>query len=532
MRLGLAVVPFAALALAFGLYVPAPPDPGGVAHLVILHTNDMHGQALPLRGAAGPRGGLVALAAAIERERSAARRDGIEPILVDAGDLWVGPPEGERTEGRLVVDCMNELHYDAVEVGNHEFDHGPEKVAALAERARFPLLGANVKEIATGRLPAWLHESATVARDGVTVRFVGLLTSHVHEVTVEGALAGLDVEDEVSATTSVLREAAPGDLTILVTHCGHVRDQELARRFHGAIAAIVGGHTHVALAPALRVPEDSPDPVLVVQTGARTENLGRMDLLVERGTHRVLRADDRLIPVRPDAGETPQGGPPGGDRPGPVGRVEALVGAEAKECDRIFGAKVGSLDEALHAPGHGRTSKLGSLICDVVRRASGADLAFTNQGGLRADLPGGTVLWRNLREVDPFGNTLVILRFPGSELRELLEEMCAVDPLESSGLELRWDSRRPVGSRIVSVRVGGEPLDEKKTYTVATNNFLAGGGDRYTYFKRGHFAVHPTDPEDHRPVEIRNLVRAYFEKTGTVTTASLASRIVDVAKER
>ncbi len=495
-------------------FLVSPPLP---VHVVILHTNDMHGQALPITRGKDLRGGFAALAAAIERERAEVKREGADCLLVDAGDMWVGPPEGSRTQGEFVSGVMNKMGYDLAEVGNHEFDKGPKKVEELSRWVHFPLLGTNVKETATGRVPPYLHASITKqTAHGVTFRFVGLLTSHVREVTVEGATAGLDIEDESAAVAEALEVRHPGELVILVTHCGHEVDRELAVRFQDRIVAIVGGHTHKALDPPILVPEITPGvsppgdaaPVIVVQTGWRTENLGRLDLTIERG--RVVEARERLIPVLPKDGEDPA--------------IKALVDEEARQCNLLLGVKVGSIAKTLDR-GHGAPSPLGSVTCDALREGAGTDLAFANPHGLRADLQKGDVLLRNLYEVDPFGNTLVKMTFTGAELRALLEEMCAVAPLESSGLELRFDSKRSEGARIVSVLVGGAPLDERRTYTLATNNFLAGGGDRYTSFKKGQ---HPTNGG-----EVREIVRAYFEKHKEVLAPpSYETRIVDSAKAR
>src|SRR5581483_9966662 len=239
-------------------------------------------------------------------------------------------------------------------------------------------------------------------------RFVGLLTSKIREVTTPNATEGLRVEEEEQALAETLRECPPGEVTIVLSHCGHFVDKELAIRFHGALDVIVGGHTHTALVPAWHVPEGAADPVLIVQTGSRTENLGRIDLDVDRATHRVLHAEGRLIPIVPDEVDP---------------EVEKLVAAEAAECDKVLGVKVASIERPLVRV-HGGASNLGSVICDAVRDAEKTDLVFANPRGLRADIQAGDVLLRHLHEVDPFENTIVRMTFTGRELRALLEEMC------------------------------------------------------------------------------------------------------------
>jgi 2',3'-cyclic-nucleotide 2'-phosphodiesterase (5'-nucleotidase family) len=488
------------------------PAPSGVAHIVILHTNDMHGQARPLGKGDKARGGFAALAGAIARERAAVRKANLpDPLLVDAGDLWVGPAEGTRTEGAFVVSIMNELHYDLSEVGNHEFDHGFGPIERLARLARFPLLGGNVREKATGRLPSCLRATVVKRVDGVSLRFLGLLTSHVRDVTVASATRGLDFEAEEKTVARELDHGGSYGATILVTHCGDDVDRELANRFHGRIAAIVGGHSHRAIDPAWHVPEGAPDAVLVAQTGAKTVNLGRIDLEIDRATGRVVRSEGRLIPVRPADGEDP--------------KVRALVDAECAEVDRTLGVKIGSLTETLDRKGHG-SSTLGNFVTDIMREAGGADVAFTNRQGLRADLVAGDLLLRNLQEVDPFGNTLVAMTFSGAELAKIAERVIERTlegfSLEWSGLVLTWDSTRPAGSRVVSMTIGGAPVDPARDYRIVTNNFLAGGGDKFEFFPKGHAIVDTG-------FVIRDLVRAAVEKTKGPIAPTREERFLDVA---
>jgi 2',3'-cyclic-nucleotide 2'-phosphodiesterase (5'-nucleotidase family) len=508
-KLGVGLVFAAAAAIPLALVAFAPPSlpEGGRVHVVILHTNDIHGQALPLRQKDGSfRGGFAALARAIERERESARSVGCEPLLVDAGDIWVGPPEGTRTEGRFVVSFMNDLHYDVGAIGNHELDHGPAHAAALTRSMTFPILGANVKRLGTRQVPRWLHSSVVIERSGIPIRFIGLLTSKLAEVTTPNAMEGLEVEDEAKALGEALAERRPGEVTIAVSHCGHEVDKDLALKFHGVLAAIVGGHTHRSL--EWHVPEDKRDAVLIAQTGSRTENLGRIDLDIDRTTHEVVRAEGRLIPLTT-----------GDEDP----KWKALVAAEAAECNKLLGVKVGSVGKAL-TRNRGHASNLGSVVCDALREATGADLAFTNPQGLRADIPAGDVLLRSLYEVDPFENTLVKMHFRGDELRLLLEEMCTVAPLESSGLELRYDSRLASGKRVLEVKIGGAALDDAKDYTIVTNNFLAAGGDKYTRFRKGERRADTGLP-------CRELVRAYFEKHSPLPDPDFAHRVVNAASE-
>jgi 2',3'-cyclic-nucleotide 2'-phosphodiesterase (5'-nucleotidase family) len=481
-----------------------------LARIVILHTNDIHGQALPFGQGPDARGGLAALAATIGRARLDAQRAGEDCVLVDAGDLWVGPPEGTRTEGRFIVSVLNSFGYVAGAIGNHEFDHGTELAARNARLSSFPILAANVHESSTARLPDWLRADVHRTVAGVDVRFLGLTTSRMREVTVLAATAGLDFEDEETTVARELaRDAAP--LTVLVTHCGDDVDRRLANRFHGRIAAIVGGHSHREIDPAWHVPEGASDSVLIAQTGAKTRNLGVIHLVFDRQQRRVVSSEGRLVPVLPSRGED--------------ARVRALVDEEVAEVNKALGVRLCELVAPLDGARGPRSSQLGNFVCDVLRRATGSDAAFTNKAGLRANLAPGAVLLRHLYEVDPFGNTVVTMTLTGAQLLELLDRMCEsrAGVLEVSGLVVRFDETAARGKRVESVLLGGKALDPLRSYRIATNNFLAAGGDGHLVFRDG------TDRRD-EGVPVRDLLRRALETAGRLDPGPLDERLVSSAR--
>lgn len=489
---------------------PSPAPSPDLVELVVLHTNDIHGQALPFGRGDKARGGLAALAFAIGREREDARKHGWDSVLVDAGDTWVGPPEGTRTEGAFVIDVLNGLHFLVGAIGNHEFDHGPEVAARNARRSSYPILAANVRDSARNARPEWLASDVHARVAGLDLRFVGVVTSRIREVTTAKATVGLDFEAEADA---IDRELARGsaDLTILVTHSGDQVDRKLAERFHGRIAAIVGGHSHREIDPAWHVPESAKDAVLVGQTGAKTRNLGVMHFVYDRGRHALASSEGHLVPVIPAEGEDPE--------------VKRLVAAEVAEVDKLLGVKLCDLDAPIEVLRGARSSPLGNLVCDVLREGAGVDAAFTNKAGLRANLAAGPVLLRHLHEVDPFGNTVVTMSFTGAQLRTLLDSMCdsPTGVLEVSGLVVRFDESAPRGQRVESVLVGGKPLEEGHTYRVATNNFLAGGGDGHKTFLAG------SDVRD-EGIPVRDLLRKKLEGAGHYDPGALDERLVSTRK--
>ena len=476
--------------------------------LTILHTNDIHGQVLP-RGEAR---GLVALGRRIRQERDAARQAGDAVLLLDAGDLFKGTPEGDLTDGRVVVDWMNHLGYDAVAVGNHEFDHGIDVAERLAQAAEFPFLAANLYQEQGGERPAWLGRGtpegplrgAAVLKtvyDGwgrpLRVAIVGTTPANLASVTLAGLTAGLRAEDEVAALRPVL-DALPRDLdlVVLVSHSGIQRDLRVAEAFGERIDVIVGGHDHRTLPLGQRA-----GAALMTQTGAKTEFLGRVR--VEFPVGEAPRTEAALLE-------------PGDD-------LEAVLAPHVDEIQREFAEVVGELRAPLRrAPGY-TSSALGNLEADLMRRLTGADVAFQNKPGIRADLLAGPVTRRAVYEVAPFGNTVVSMQLSGAQLRQLLES-CLVDEgavCDVSGLTVRFDLDRAPGERVVEIQVGGKPIEDQRSYRVATNNFLAAGGDDKVVFTQG------SQREESQRTR-RDLLEAFLRENAPHAPPAVEARLVAV----
>lgn len=472
---GLALAGALALALGLGTERGTPvrawTEP---LELTVLHTNDMHGQVLEPKGRSA---GLVALGRAIRQERDAARRAGREVLLLDAGDIFQGTPEGNLTGGEVMVAWMNHVGYDALAIGNHEFDYGMEIPRALARRAAFPFLGANIVETTTRRRPGWLGKgqgalaAAALQRTyragsyPVQVAVIGLTTSAMKDVTLAGVTDGLEFRPEVEALEDVLLALPPQDLVIVLTHSGLETDRALARRFAGRIDLIVGGHSHTTLPEGERVGD-----VLIVQAGDKTRFLGRVELTVRppdpqgpRDARPQVEARASLVPAGDD--------------------LEAALAPFVARVQEKAGQPVGRLTAPLRrVRGYG-SSALGNLHTDLMRELTGADVALHNKTGIRADLAAGEVLWRDVYQVAPFGNTVYTLRMRGRDLRDLLEGMLDSTGklLELSGAVVVCDPERPAGQRLREVTIGGGALDPEETYLVATNSFLAQGGDGHPF---------------------------------------------------
>lgn len=467
MRLPRLLLPFLFACSAIGAQETPAPQPKG--RIVVLHTNDLHGQVYPYR----EKGGLAALSALVKKVRTEEEAKGSRVVVVDCGDFFQGTPEGDLTKGRLIVEIMNEIGYDALCLGNHDFDQGQETLRDLAKLARFPFLSANTTEAATGKLPDYAKDSVEIAG----VRFVGVITPDMPIVTSPRAHEGLKFEDPRETLKSHLG-------AVVLSHCG----SGLEREFHAPF--VCGGHSHERISEAR-----------YQQAGSRALFVGYV-ALGEKPEAKLLDVGKEQDP-----------------------RVLEILAKYSPDIDRVMNEVVGELAEDL--PRHPRgleSSPLGNLLCDLMREKGKARIALHNRTGIRDDLKKGPVRVRDVYQVSPFHNTIVTMDLTGKQIVELLEFSVSEGSrflLEVSGLEFEYDPAAPEGKRVTAaaVKVGGDPLSESAIYRVATNSFLAGGGDGHSPFRQGAnrtdtfldlMEVHRDYLKEHRPLryEFQNRIRA------------------------
>jgi 5'-nucleotidase len=457
----------ACLVLATAAFAGEPVD------LVVLHTNDLHGQLDPLppspvRGILRNKraGGFAHLATMVRRARKGAEARKSAVLLFDAGDLFQGTPVGNESRGDAVVDAMNELGYDAAAVGNHEFDFGVANLLRLAERARFPLLAANMSG---KRFPFERIRPYTVLappRVPCRVAVIGVITPATPAMTTPDLSGSVCFSGPAPVVRSLIAEVE-ADFVIVLSHLGVRDDLALAEQVKG-IDLILGGHSHTPLVK--RVGE-----TLVVQTHSRGMSLARVDVRLDPDGWKVLRAEARLLPVDPEA--TPADP-----------QVAAMIERHGKGINKRLARVIGRLAAPARRRGGLGSSTAGNWMTDVIRRAGKADVGITNKGGIRCDLEAGEITAADVYRLMPFDNTVIAMDLQGADLRRLVErsfEHGGYPGLEWSGMVV--DAVRQGGKRyrVVAIEVGGKPLDDARTYRVATNSFLARGGDDYGRFKAG-----------------------------------------------
>lgn len=426
----------------------------------ILHVNDFHGFAIGYKpyGSDETLGGLPYLAGSADRLRAEK-----PTMLLAAGDMIQGNNWTNLFQGTSTIEAMNAMGFDAMVVGNHEFDFGQGALMERIKQATFPVLGANVVGL-SGLKPYMVKEL-----DGVKIAVIGVFTAEApvstHPRNVVG-LAFLPPLDTVERYVRELRDK--NDLIIVLSHQGLGADIELAKKVAG-VDVIVGGHTHTKLTRPIQVGN-----TVIVQAFEHGKALGVLDLVVRNG--KIVTAENRLEPVGPKTGWDNKA-------------VAALVGKYRQRVDALMEEVIGEAETDLDGKYvRLRETNLGNLIADILRRTTGADAALINGGGIRMSVLRGPVKVSDIYAVTPFDNYIVAIRLTGRQIRDALEHgVSGVEDEEGrfpqvSGLAFTYNLSGPRGSRVREILIGGRPLVDDREYTVATNDFLAAGGDGYKAF--------------------------------------------------
>ncbi len=431
--------------------------------LTILHTNDIHASFMPheafwVKETPKPLiGGLAALKSAADSIRGVR---GLT-LMLDAGDVMTGNPITERVyagaQGGALFAMMDSIGYDAWCPGNHDFDVSQDNLRALVRIADFPTLCANLVDT-LGRYPVGNRPYVVLNRGGLRIGIIGLISQELYELVNQNNLVGLRVLSPVETARKFILELKPQtDLIIALTHQGVVEDSELARGADG-LAIIVGGHSHTRLRHPKVV-----GGVLIVQTGSNAENLGVLDITVEGG--RVTKYDGNLLPLW--AREGRQANP-----------VSVIADSIQKEIDREF-------DDVLFTLG-GNWSRsesqnaIGTFLADAQREAAGAEVGFMNNGGIRRDVPAGPVTKKTLFEVLPFRNIMTTFQLTGAELRDvLLYDIRKRPGIQIAGMSAKYRKLADGSVELVSVTVGGKPLEDGRSYPCGASDFFVGDAKKY-----------------------------------------------------
>ncbi|GAB6858953.1 ExeM/NucH family extracellular endonuclease [Microbacterium xylanilyticum] len=481
--------------------------------------NDFHGR-IEADGAAA---GAAVVAGAVEQFR----KQNPNTIFAAAGDL-IGASTFTSfiQQDNPTIDALNAAGLEVSAAGNHEFDQGYADLRdRVIPRADWTYLSSNVFLTADGTpalTPSWVKDV-----QGVKVGFIGAVTEDLPTLVSPDGMKGLEVRDIATSVNKVAAELKDGDpsngeadVIILLVHEGATttdvasitpesRLGEIVNGVDKSVNAIVSAHTHLAYNHVI-------DGRPVVSAGQYGENMGLMDLKVDPATKKLLSITNEIKPLT--VNKVPQ-------YPADPA-VQAIVDAAKTKADELGSVKLGDItadfNRARQSDGktenRGGESTLGNFVADVQKWSTGADFAFMNPGGLRANLTyaastaagdaDGSVSYREAATVQPFANTLMTVKLTGAQVKQVLEQQWqpagSARPFLKLGvskeLTYTYDPSAAAGSHITGIRLNGTPIDPTSTYTVGANAFLAAGGDAFTAFQQG------TDKKDTGKVDLQSMV--------------------------
>ncbi|OHD54858.1 MAG: hypothetical protein A2Y33_15900 [Spirochaetes bacterium GWF1_51_8] len=454
----------------------------GDKKIVIVHFNDTHSNMYPIKNSMDQyTGGLARRVTFVELIRAKEKNF----LLLHAGDILAGTVFSSVYKGTMDIEVMNKMKYDAMVIGNHEFDYGLSNILALNAMAEFPILSANTFEKGTGKnlfIPYIIKNI-----DGVKIVIVGLTTSNVGTMN-QDVISSLDIKDEASTLKALLDSSKlmeTNDILICLTHMGIDMDRELAKAVP-AIDLIVGGHTHTAAFVPIQ-----ESGTLIVQAGNYGIYAGVLELFVGGGKISSFKYD--LVTIDSNTSEDPE--------------TVLYISNKNASFKEQMSVKICDSDYFFHHSGIRDVQlPLGNFVADITwMSAPGADFSILNAGSIRSQLTNGTVTLGDVVNLYPFDNTLMVLTLQGKYIREIMNQGVLN---QGKGSFLYYSK----GVKIVSggdspskITFNGKPLDDQKFYKVAVTDFLAKGGDNYPQFTN-YTAKYDTEKN------FRDFIIAYLKK--------------------
>ena len=465
-------------------------DPDLTGSTIILHTNDVHG------GIAGY--------AQVSALKQYYQKCGAYVLLFDAGDFIQGDPTVSASQGTTAIELMNLAGYDAAALGNHEFDYGYDNLVKLSKAAKFPILSANT--LYNGKT-AFGDNKIFTAPDGTKIGVFGLETpetaTKAHPGKIKGVTfpAGQEMFKIAQKQVDALKSQGCG-IIVCLGHLG-IDNESMGNRSIDLLNAVKGidvfidGHSHSDL-EAVKAATGGTGKVgdtLLTSTGTKLAGIGCVVISKDGITATTIPTSE--LTTTPDK------------------TVADRAAALQKQIDDDYGTVFAKTTYELNgakAPNGNRDGEtnLGDLITDALvwgakQNGEAVDAAVTNGGGIRATVKAGDITKKDVNTVLPFGNTLSIVKVTGAELLEALEAStyCTPDALggfpQVSGIVFTVDTAKTYNAgdlypdstyhapksinRVTIQSVGGKPFDAKAVYTIATNDFMAAGGDTYYAFK-------------------------------------------------
>lgn len=416
--------------------------------LVIFHTSDTHGFFYPQNKI----GGFAALKNVINHEKKPF-------LLLDSGDFANGTAEAKFSRGAKAVQLMNAVGYSAVTIGNHEFDFKDAGITALIQESKFSILAANLREKATGLLPAGVQAARVFNVDGIKVAVIGLANNHPSQPTQKYTFI-----KPLTALSKALQEVEKQDpaVLIVIVHDSFVDYQhdilpymgQIAKRFPGRVQVVLGGHAH-------KIVNEYLESTLYVESGAHLEAVSKITVNVDDETGKFLSAQAKLISLNVD--EVGQD------------KTVAKLAEELREpgLDNEVAVITKRLSKKPILP-NTLDGELDDWLADEGRKITKTEIFIHNTGGTRMDLLPGSLTRRQLIDLFPFNDVLISMDVPGYTLKKFIKSgLVPWNKYTYSGITVSFDKIGPNRVKNLQIKINGKPLEKRQIYRVGTNSYIA-----------------------------------------------------------
>lgn len=466
-----------------------------IPQVVIVHFNDTHSVMYPFIDSVGQSLGGAARRVTLIKELRAKYPD---LLLIHAGDALTGSIFSSVFKGAMSIELMNNMKFDMMTVGNHEFDYGYSNSIVLKDMAKFPILSANIYSRKSGERVFLPYIIKTV--NGIKIVFVGLTTSNVGVINQDVVKKDISIKPEIEELRGLLdtyKLMDTNDLLICVTHSGYTQDMELAAAI-SEIDVIIGGHTHTEIFTPLYISN-----AIIVQAGKYGFYAGLLMFDYENG--KITNLDYRLMNITSNTVADPE-------------TVQFISNKQ-----KIFQSMMTQFicESEVYLEQHGIRENplpLGNFIADMMWKAApGVDMAIVNAGSIRYYLPDGVITLGDVIAVSPFDNELCVVKLQGKYIKEIMKAGLAN---RGQGAFLYYSK----GVKIIAEGVAtpqftfnGKPIDDNKTYKVAVSDFMVAGGDNYSQFAKG-LSV------DYTGLNVRDIIIEFLKKLKKITNQAIDSQ--------
>ncbi|NIZ40219.1 5'-nucleotidase C-terminal domain-containing protein [Entomospira entomophila] len=402
-------------------------------------------------------------------------------LLLDAGNFLQGSMPVNINQGKNAVIAKNLVGYDALSIGNHDFDFGGDRLLELTKLMNMPILAANSTFLAQPRLQS--HIKFTLPDSNLSVTVIGIAPTDLYSKTRKNHIRGWDIYDPLPVIQSIVQqEAKTTDLFIIIGHLG-THNESLAQKIlqqYPKVSLIIDGDSYLHGKSSIKQKNQ-----MILQSQKNAQSFHHTTIKLDKVTHKVINISTKEISQlelsKLPLDETPEA----------VNQIRQLIQNIEEEITERFGEVIITLPVkgiGLKGDSTHNYSRMAKIVGDSQRIMTGADIAVVNAGSIRTGFQQDTISYGDLYNIMPWNNSIWTVEITGKDILQALELSVRYYPqpstsfLHISGIEYSLNPKEKFGNRIHHVLINGVPIEKDRLYTVAGNSFLLAGGDGYDMF--------------------------------------------------